>query len=119
MRVNQIISETIHRYIANIINEAEESDYQKSMRHSQELKRQRGNNLAPSDEENLRQKLQNDNINVAAIAREVYPDLTDGGAQSQLQKKIDGKLNDEGSEYHLTSKEASIINRELDSMGIS
>lgn len=113
MNYSRIINETINRYMNNIIKEAEENNYQKSLQHSQDLKRERGENLSQADEKELRNILQDPAINVAAIAREVYPDLTDGGAQSQLQKKIDGKLNDEGSEYHLTTKEASVIRREL------
>lgn len=113
MNYSRIINETINRYMNNIIKEAEENNYQKSLKHSQDLKRERGENLSQADEKELRNVLQDPAINVAAIAREVYPDLTDGGAQSQLQKKIDGKHNDEGSEYHLTTKEASVIRREL------
>lgn len=113
MDYSRIINETINRYMNNIIKEAEENNYQKSLQHSQDLKRERGENLSQADEKELRNILQDPAINVAAIAREVYPTLTDGGAQSQLQKKIDGKHNDEGSEYHLTTKEASVIRREL------
>jgi phosphoglycerate-specific signal transduction histidine kinase len=113
MNYSRIINETINRYMNNIIKEAEENNYQKSLQHSQDLKRERGENLSQADEKELRNVLQDPAINVAAIAREVYPELTDGGAQSQLQKKIDGKHNDEGSEYHLTTKEASVIRREL------
>ena len=117
MRIERIISETVNRYIGNIIREAEENQYQATQQHSQDLKRERGENLAQSDEDDLRRVLQNPAINLAAIARAVYPDLTDEGAQSQLRKKVEGELNDDGSEYHITTREASIIRKELTNMG--
>lgn len=117
MNYSRIINETINRYMNNIIKEAEENNYQKSLQHSQELKRERGENLSQADEEELRRVLKNPAINLAAIARAVYPDLTEEGAQSQLRKKVEGELNDEGSEYHITTNEASIIRRELSNMG--
>lgn len=114
MKIEKIISETVNRYIGNIIREAEENQYQATQQHSQELKRERGNNLARSDEDELRRVLKDPTVNLAAVARDVYPNLTSAGAQSQLRKKVEGETNDNGSEYHLTTKEANIIRKELD-----
>jgi len=52
-------------------------------------------------------------VNLAAVARDVYPDHTEEGAQSQLRKKVKGLTNDNGSKYKVKKKEAFKIRRSL------
>lgn len=70
-------------------------------------------NLNNQDAEDLNDILDSDLIDVAALARRVYPGHTPQGAQSQLRKKIKGITNDNGSKYKLKKKEAFKIRREL------
>jgi hypothetical protein len=112
--IERIITETINNYVNNIIAEAEEgSAYQQAEDRAEKHRRKMGNNLATSDEESLRDALESDTINLAAVARKVYPEHTKEGAQSQLRKKIKGVKNDNGDEYHLKEREASIIRQEM------
>ena len=113
--INQIITETINNYVNNIIAEAEAEGnvYQQAKDRAENHRRKMGNNLATSDEESLRDALDSDTINLAAVARKMYPEHTPEGAQSQLRKKIKGEKNDNGDEYHLKEREASIIRQEL------
>lgn len=70
-------------------------------------------NLNNQDAEDLNDVLDSDLIDVAALAKRVYPDHTPQGAQSQLRKKIKGLKSDSGSTYRLKKKEAFKIRREL------
>ena len=70
-------------------------------------------NLNNQDAEDLNDILDSDLIDVAALAKRVYPDHTPQGAQSQLRKKIKGITNDNGTRYKLKKKEAFKIRREL------
>ena len=70
-------------------------------------------NLNNQDAEDLNDILDSDLIDVAALAKRVYPGHTPQGAQSQLRKKIKGIKNDNGSKYKLKKKEAYKIRREL------
>ena len=70
-------------------------------------------NLNNQDAEDLNDVLDSDLIDVAALAKRVYPDHTPQGAQSQLRKKIKGLKSDSGSTYKLKKKEAFKIRREL------
>lgn len=118
-RVSQIISETINRYVDNVIKE---SDIKKKAiktvggsrkDFNAELDKKTNPNLSKQDEEDLSQVLKSDMVNVAAVAREIYPNLTPAGAQSKLQKKIDHKKSDSGSTYRLKKKEGDAIERVL------
>lgn len=70
-------------------------------------------NLNNQDAEDLNNILDSDYIDIAALARDVYPGHTPEGAQSQLRKKIKGIENDSGSKYKLKKKEAYKIRRYL------
>jgi predicted ribosome quality control (RQC) complex YloA/Tae2 family protein len=70
-------------------------------------------NLNNQDAEDLNDILDSDLIDVAALAKRVYPNHTPQGAQSQLRKKIKGLKSDSGSTYRLKKKEAFKIRREL------
>jgi len=70
-------------------------------------------NLNKQDNEDLSSIIDSDLIDVAALAKRVYPDHTPQGAQSQLRKKIKGLKSDSGSTYKLKKKEAFKIRREL------
>ncbi len=70
-------------------------------------------NLNNQDAEDLNDILDSDYIDVAALARDIYPDHTPEGAQSQLRKKIKGIENDNGSKYKLKKKEAYKIRRAI------
>lgn len=109
--LSQIIQEETTKYIQNIIQEK-----YKGKEESQNSQRRDGNNIARSDELNIRQRIVGDDenlVNVAALARKIYPDHTPEGAQSQLRKKLKGAKNDNGSEYHIKERELGMINREL------
>lgn len=66
----------------------------------------RNDKISNDAENNLKDIFDNDVINVAAVARKLYPHHTKEGAQSQLRKKLKGIKNDAGNPYHLTKKEA-------------
>ena len=70
-------------------------------------------NLNNQDAEDLNTILDSDYINLAAVAKDVYPDHTSQGAQSQLRKKVKGLTNDNGSKYKLKKKEAFKIRRAI------
>lgn len=112
MNYDKIISEQIQKYInENIFDEA--SKKHKHHGHHDDIqakiKAREGENVSKSDEERLRSLLQTDLFNIAAVAKRIYPDHTDEGAQSQLRKKILGEKSDSGSEYHLKQHELEAI----------
>jgi hypothetical protein len=120
MNIDRIISESIANYIRENVFGEEDKENERggnslSRKQSDNAKRRDGNNISHGDENNLRDNVTNDDlINVAALARKVYPDHTPEGAQSQLRKKLKGLKNDTGSEYHIKSREASVIRKELE-----
>lgn len=112
-KINKIISEEINKYIQNII-EAKSSDTDDSV---EKAHRRDGNKISTGDEEQIRHDVSKDDlINIAALARKVYPDHTPEGAQSQLRKKIKGLKNDSGKEYHIRHREAGAIRKALNSI---
>lgn len=70
-------------------------------------------NLNNQDNKDIAKLLDNDYVNLAAVARDVYPDHTDQGAQSQLRKKVKGLKSDSGSTYKIKKKEADEIFRSI------
>ena len=66
-------------------------------------------NLTKQDNNDISALLNNNYINLAAVARDVYPNHTDEGAQSQLRKKVKGLKSDSGSTYKIKKKEADKI----------
>lgn len=70
--------------------------------------------LNSEDEKELQNDLNTDIINIAALAKKVYPDHTPEGAQSQLRKKVKNIMNtDSKVTYHVKKKEAEKIRKEL------
>jgi len=71
-----------------------------------EWKSQHGTEDA-SSENDLRNKIDMEKTNIASVAREVHPDHTDQGAQSQLRKELNG-------ERDMTSDVARKLNQMVD-----
>lgn len=114
MKIHQIINEEINKFLLNNISE---NTNDSSKDEVEKAKRRDGKNVSTSDEDQIRYDVNNaDLINVAALAREVYPDHTPEGAQSQLRKKLKGIKNDNGSEYHIKQREASAIRKALNNI---
>ena len=117
MDINQIITEEINRYLNEDIFAEKAKEPKKGpkdvvkkgkklkngLRTDYNAKRERETNpnLNNQDAEDLNDILDSDYIDVAALARDIYPDHTPEGAQSQLRKKIKGIENDTGSKYSL------------------
>ena len=132
--LDRIIKETLDNYLTeNLINEnvfdeaskkgspilsklAKKSNKKtETQKEHERAERRDGNNINSGDEDNIRSDVDGSNlINIAALARKVYPNHTPEGAQSQLRKKLKGLTNDTGSEYHIKEREADIITKELD-----
>lgn len=135
MNINNIISEVINNYInENVIlaegmvdekkknsNDSPKDIIKKGKKLRRGLRtdfdakkeRETNPNLNNQDAEDLNDILDSDYIDVAALARDIYPDHTPQGAQSQLRKKIKGIENDNGSKYKLKKKEAYKIRRAI------
>lgn len=138
--IDNIIKETIDRYLnenvfdENMFDENVRNSHKGGAKASNEIKKafktynqktdaqkkyersktKEGNNVSSGDEQNIRNNVDGSGIiNVAALAKKVYPNHTSEGAQSQLRKKLKGLTNDNGSEYHIKEREAAIINKEL------
>lgn len=139
--IDNIIKETVNRYInenvfgENMFDENVRNAHKGSAKASNKIKkafktynqktdaqkkyekskRRDGNSVSSGDEDQIRHDVDGSGIvNVAALAREVYPNHTPEGAQSQLRKKLKGLTNDNGSEYHIKEREANIIQKVMD-----
>lgn len=109
MNINKIISETLDTYIKEHIFEESKSEKEEKIEKSHNRD---GHDISTGDENKIRNIIRkSDIINVAALARKLYPNHTPEGAQSQLRKKIEGDKNDNGSEYHLKEREANAISK--------
>ena len=135
MDINRIITEEIDRLITEKVYGGQ-SDTQRTANDRNLYKNflkltkgRRGNFDSAYDKKNnptvskadsniIQNKLKPDEINVAAVARKVYPNLTPQGAQSKLQKKIDGKKTDSGNTYKFKEKEVRKIDKVLNDMGM-
>ena len=73
-------------------------------------------NLNKADNDALSREVDNGLFNVAGIAKKMYPDLTDNGAQSKLRKKIKHEKSDSGATYKLKRKEAVKLRKILRAM---
>ena len=138
MNIRSIINEEINKYLNEEILSEKKSKGQKknkkpdegNVRHgaiklkgghrgdfNAKLDRETNPNLSNADAEIIARALDNDVVNVAAVARQLYPKLTPQGAQSKLRKKIKHEKSDSGSTYKLKKKEAfkarRIIDKEL------
>ena len=117
MNIDKIITETLNRYLNENIFGEEAPKETKGQKQSKSAKVRDGENLSAGDENQLRDMVNDDDIiNIAGLARKIYPHHTATGAQSQLRKKLEGEKNDNGSEYHLNQREASIIRKELNNI---
>jgi len=131
MNIDKIINEEINRFINEDIFAEKKKHANKGKKEKDIVKkgkklrnglrtdfdakkeRETNPNLNNQDAEDLNDLLNSDYINVAALAKDVYPDHTPEGAQSQLRKKIKGIENDNGSKYRLKKKEAFKIRRAI------
>lgn len=112
--ITKIVTEEINKYLYTII---EKSDSNKTTDTINHANKRDGKILSTSDEDQLRNDVNKDDIiNIAALARKVYPDHTPEGAQSQLRKKLKGLKSDSGSEYHIRNREANTIRQALNSI---
>ena len=124
--IDNIISETINRYInENVFDEKKNKKSDDLKRHSIKLKGgsradfdvKKDKTTNPSinnqDAKELSNILDSDYVNLAAVARDVYPDHTDEGAQSELRKKVKRLKSDSGSTYKIKKKEADRIRKSL------
>ena len=121
MNLNQIISEEINRFLVNeIFYETSDNENSKGKNHSKsvdqiEKERKRDGNAMNSEDESEIRNIVNNNdlINVAALARKVFPDHTPEGAQSQLRKQLKGIKNDTGKQYHIKQRVGQEIRKQL------
>ncbi len=117
MNINKIITEEINKYINESFFEAESEPQVKNNKFKDQIekeKRRDGNALNSEDESEIRNIVNNnDLINVAALARKVFPDHTPEGAQSQLRKQLKGETNDTGKEYHIKQRVGQEIRKQL------
>lgn len=121
MNIRRIINEEISKYFKNELFESDgirknaiKTKYGHRVDFNDKKERKENPSLTNGDAEGIAQKLNNDVINVAAVAREIYPNLTPEGAQSKLRKKIKHVKNDSGTPYKLKKKEATIARRIID-----
>ena len=111
MDIRSIIQEEINKFVNEKTEKTNSSKFNKQ---KEKAEKRDGNNISTGDESQLRHEINRDDLlNIAALARKVYPGHTPEGAQSQLRKKLKGEKNDNGSQYHLKQREASAIRREL------
>ena len=81
-----------------------------------EIGRSRGSGAKNSDQRILTM-LKGGGINRSEIARDLYPDLTPAGAQSEFNKKINGFVNpDSGHVYSLGDEEFKRIRRKMSNL---
>lgn len=121
MNIRRIVNEEIKRYFKNELFESDgvrknviKKRNGKRGDFDEKLEKETNPNLTNGDAEGIAQKLNNDVINVAAVAREMYPNLTPEGAQSKLRKKIKHVKNDSGTPYKLKKKEATVARKIID-----
>lgn len=121
MNIRRIINEEISKYFKNELFESDgirknaiKTKDGHRVDFNDKKEREENPSLTNGDAEGIVQKLNNDVINVAAVAREMYPNLTPEGAQSKLRKKIKHVKNDSGTPYKLKKKEATIARRIID-----
>lgn len=120
MNIQEIISETLNNYLSqNLITEKCELNEKKNSSKKSEIstksekaERRDGKDISAADQQQIQRIVGNDDvINLAAVARKVYPNHTPEGAQSQLRKKVKQLKNDKGSKYHLKQREAAVIQK--------
>lgn len=104
--INKILTEQIEKVLM-------EKDYNNSYKDYEQQKKRQSKDVSTDDENSIRHDATQPIINVAALAKKVYPDHTPEGAQSQLRKKLKGIKNDNGSEYHIKGDEAKTIRKEI------
>lgn len=115
MNLRQIISEEINKYINESFFEADSNQQNNKFKdQSEKEKRRDGNTMNSEDESEIRNMVNNsDLINVAALARKVFPDHTPEGAQSQLRKQLKGLKNDTGKQYHIKQRVGQEIRKQM------
>lgn len=109
--VKKIVNEELHKTKRSMLKEDGNFDfYSKEVRDKIEHANSRdGKDISANDEEKLRNILKSPYLNIKQFAVKCYPDHTEEGAQSQLNKEINGDKTDGGNEYHLKERTARII----------
>lgn len=115
MNLRQIISEEINKYINESFFETDSKKQDNKFKDQTEKEKKRdGNAMNSEDESEIRNMVNNsDLINVAALARKVFPDHTPEGAQSQLRKQLKGLKNDTGKQYHIKQRVGQEIRKQM------
>ena len=88
MNIQTIIKEEIDKYLnESFFDEGKKIKVSsKYIRQQEKAEKRDGNNVSAGDEKELRHDINRDDLlNIAALARKVYPDHTPEGAQSQLR----------------------------------
>ena len=142
MDLDKIITEEIEKLITlnavnehislkNSVNEDSNSENNKNSHLGQKMKKLKGGlrtnfdieadkisnpDLNTQDANDIISKLNNGYVNIAKVARAVYPDHTPEGAQSQLRKKIKRLKSDSGTPYKLKEKEAKKLYKIISNM---
>ena len=101
--ITRVLRESVNEFLIN-----ERNDRKKGVYIDHELQNKKDPYVSKEEAENMRKALSSDMINVAKVARIIYPHLTPEGAQSELQKKIDGQ-DANGKKYHFRRSEAARI----------
>jgi hypothetical protein len=116
MKIQAIITETLNRYLQENVF-PEKKEHKKKKHEDNESKDEDDDFISEQDAQYIISRFKKNEhlINIAALARDIYPNHTDEGAQSQLRKKIEQETNDNGVPYKFTKREARIITRVLDS----
>ena len=99
--ITRVLRESVNEFLINERNDKKKGEYI-----DHELQNKKDPYVSKEEEENLRKALSSDMINVAKVAKIVKPNLTPQGAQSEMQKKIDGQ-DANGKKYHFRRSEAS------------
>lgn len=89
--VRPIVYEEVVKYISETLNEKEEKDSENKSKEDEKSKR-----ISPNKMRQVLKLLNQDKVDMAAIARKLYPDMSDDTRRSLISKKSRGErpLND-------------------------
>src|SRR5574344_305162 len=108
MNINKIIAEEIQKYIT------EKNETEKRL---DDIEKEKHKKLSDTDTAHVSKIIRSGLVNISAIAKAIKPDLTKGGAESEIRKKAFRTKSDSGSRYGFTKKETndiqSILNKHI------
>ena len=133
MNINRIITEEINRLITEKVyggqsdTQAKANDrsiYKNFLKltkgrradYDKEKDKKENPNISKADADNIRSKLKQPGINLADVARAVYPHHTDQGGDSQLRKKVEQEKTDSGNTYKFNERELKAISKYLNNL---